>query len=93
MSRQEKILNKKTRARVNNNGRLVIPAQFREAFEIKGGDFVVVRLEDDELRVMTIKRRIERAQQIVRKYIKPGVSLVDELLAQRRAEARKEFND
>jgi len=93
MSRQEKILNKETRARVNNNGRLVIPAQFREALGIKAGDLVVVRLEDDELRVMTIKRRLQRAQQIVRKYIKPGVSLVDELLAERRAEARKEFND
>jgi AbrB family looped-hinge helix DNA binding protein len=93
MSRRDKVLNKEIRARVNNNGRLVIPAQFREALGIKAGDFVVVRLEDDELRVMTIKRRIQRAQQIVRKYIKPGVSLVDELLAERRAEARKEFND
>ena len=93
MSLREKILNKETRARVNNNGRLVIPAQFRKALGIKAGDVVVVRLEDDELRVMTIKRRIERAQQIVRKYIRPGVSLVDELIAERRAEARKEFND
>ncbi len=93
MSRQDKVVNKETRARVNNNGRLVIPAQFREALGIKAGDVVVVRLEDDELRVMTIKRSIQQAQQIVRKYIKPGVSLVDELLAERRAESRKEFND
>ena len=31
-----------------------------------------------------MKRRIERAQRLVRKHIRAGVSLVDELIADRR---------
>ncbi len=79
------------RTRVNENGRLVIPASFRKALEINPGDEVILRLEDDELRITTLKHRIARAQRNVRKYVKPGVSLVDELIAERRAAARKEL--
>jgi len=79
-----------TRVRINENGRVVIPAAFREALGIKAGDEVVLRVEDDELRIMTMKRRIERAQRLVRKYVKPGESLVDELIAERREAAKHE---
>ncbi len=78
------------RTRLNENGRLVIPASFRKALGINPGDEVVVRLEDDELRITTLKRRIERAQRNARKYVKPGVSLVDELIAERREAAKRE---
>lgn len=79
-----------TRVRINENGRVVIPSAFREALGIKAGDEVILRVEDDELRIMTLKRRIERAQRRARQYVKPGVSLVDELIAERRAEAKRE---
>jgi AbrB family looped-hinge helix DNA binding protein len=79
-----------TRTRVNENGRVVIPASFRKALGINAGDEVVLRLEDDELRITTMKRRIERAQRRVRKHVKPGTSLVDELIAERREAARNE---
>ncbi len=83
-------MNSEARARINENGRVVIPAPFRKALGIHAGDEVVLRLEDDELRITTMKHRIARAQRLVRKYVKPGISLVDELIAERRAEARKE---
>ena len=38
-----------TRARINENGRVVIPASFRKALGINAGDEVVLRIEDDEL--------------------------------------------
>jgi AbrB family looped-hinge helix DNA binding protein len=79
-----------TRMRVNENGRVVIPAPFRKALGINIGDEVVLRIEDDELRITTLKRRIQRAQRLVRKHVKPGRSLVDELIAERRAAARDE---
>jgi AbrB family looped-hinge helix DNA binding protein len=78
------------RVTVNENGRLVIPVAFRSALGINPGDEVVLRIEDDELRITTLRQRIAQAQRLVRKYVKPGVSLVDELLSERRAEARKE---
>ncbi len=78
------------RARINENGRIVLPAAFRKALGINAGDEVLMRLQDDELRITTQQLRIKRAQQRARKYLKPGVSLVDELIAERRQAARDE---
>jgi AbrB family looped-hinge helix DNA binding protein len=83
-------MNAEARLRVNENGRVVIPASFRKALGINPGDEVILTLEEDELRLTTMKRRIERAQRLVRKYVKPGVSLVDELIAERREAAKRE---
>jgi len=83
-------VNTETRQRVNENGRVVIPASFRKALGINIGDEVVLRMEDDELRITTLKRRVERAQRLVRKHVKRGTSLVDELIAERREAGRNE---
>src|SRR5216684_8028144 len=80
----------KTRMRVNENGRVVIPASFRKRLGIRVGDDVILRIEGDELRITTLKRNIERAQRLVRKHVKPGTSLVDELIAERREAALNE---
>jgi AbrB family looped-hinge helix DNA binding protein len=80
----------KTRMRVNENGRIVIPASFRRALGIHIGDEVILRIEDDELRITTLRRRLRRAQRLVRKHVKPDTSLVDELIAERREAARHE---
>jgi AbrB family looped-hinge helix DNA binding protein len=78
------------RLKINENGRVVIPASFREALGIRAGDELVLRLEDDELRISTMKQRLERARKLARKYVKPGRSLVDELIAERREAARND---
>ena len=78
-----------TRTRVNENGRVVIPSSFRKALGIEVGDEVVLRIEDDELRITTQQRRIQRAQRRARQYVK-GSSLVNELLAERRTAVKHE---
>jgi AbrB family looped-hinge helix DNA binding protein len=83
-------MNSETRMRVNQNGRVVIPAPYRRALGIKIGDEVVLRIEDEELRITTLKRRIQQAQRLVRRHVKLGKSLVDELIAERREAARRE---
>jgi AbrB family looped-hinge helix DNA binding protein len=83
-------VNTETRQRVNENGRVVIPASFRKALGINVGDEVVLRMEDDELRITTLKRRVERAQRLVRKHMKRGTSLVDQLIAERCEAARND---
>jgi len=40
----------------------------------------------NELKITAQQQRIKRAQERARRYLKPGESLVDELLAERRAE-------
>ena len=83
-------MNGDVRLRINENGRVVIPAAFRKELGIKAGDEVILRVDDGELRISTLKSRLERARRQVRKYVKPGVSLVDELIAERREEAKRE---
>ena len=78
------------RLKINENGRVVMPASFREALDIHAGDELVLRLEDDELRITTMKQRLERVRKLVRQHVKPGRSLVDELIAERRESARNE---
>jgi antitoxin PrlF len=79
-----------TRMRVNENGRVVIPASYRKALGINVGDEVVLRIEDEELRITTLRRRLAQAQRRVRRYVKPGRSLADELIAERREAAKRE---
>ena len=83
-------MNGDVRLRINENGRVVIPAAFRKELGIKPGDEVILRLDEGELRITTMKQRMERAQRRARQYVKRGVSLVDELIAERREEARRE---
>jgi AbrB family looped-hinge helix DNA binding protein len=85
----ECVMTEETRTRVSENGRVVIPSSFRKALGIEVGDEVVLRIEDDELRITTQQRRIQRAQRRARQYVKSG-SLVDELLAERRAAVKHE---
>jgi AbrB family looped-hinge helix DNA binding protein len=79
-----------TRMRVNENGRVVIPASYRKALGINVGDEVLLRIEDDELRITTLRRRLEQARRRVRRYVKRGRSLADELIAERREAAERE---
>ena len=78
------------RTRLNENGRIVIPAAMRAALGLQSGDEVTLIVDDGELRLTTPARRIERAQRLVRKHVPKGVSLSAELIADRRREAARE---
>lgn len=78
------------RVTVNENGRIVIPAAMRKALNVKAGDELLLHVEDGELRATTRMQRIRKAQELVRRYIPEGVSLVDELIAERRDAAKRE---
>jgi len=80
----------KARVLVGEKGRIVIPAEIREAMEIRVGDSVEMRFENYELRVSTRRARIRRAQERIRQVIPPGVSLSEELSAERREAAKHE---
>jgi AbrB family looped-hinge helix DNA binding protein len=79
-----------TVARLGAGGRFVIPASYRKALGLRPGDMLVLRMEDGELWVSTRDRAIKRVQAYVRRYVPSGVSLVDELIHERREEALRE---
>lgn len=76
--------------KMSEGGRVVIPVEIRKAMGLKEGDTVLWELVDGEARLTTKLQRMRKAQELVRKYVPEGVSLVDELIAERRAEAERE---
>jgi len=79
-----------TKVRVGPEGRVVIPAAFREALGVSEGDTLIASIKDGELHFLTIRAAVRRAQAIVRQFVPEGVSLVDELLEDRRREVERE---
>ncbi len=75
---------------MNDQGRIVIPARFRRALGLAGGDELIVRVEDGSLRLQRIEDVAAEAQEIVARYVGDDRSLVDELIAERRQAAAAE---
>jgi AbrB family looped-hinge helix DNA binding protein len=78
------------RTKVDASGRIVIPAESRLRKQVKEGDVLVVEEDDNSVRIKTLDDAIREAQEYFRKVIPSDVDLVDELIAERRAEAARE---
>jgi AbrB family looped-hinge helix DNA binding protein len=79
------------RARVDRAGRILIPAKLRAELSVRPGDPVVLETTGDELHVRPYREAIREAQAIICKYLPDRErSLVDELIAERRNEAKRE---
>jgi len=76
--------------RVAEGGRIVIPAEVRDLLGMDVGADLVMTVADDHLTLMNAKAARRRARQRVGKYVKPGASLSEELLAERKKEAGRE---
>jgi len=80
-------------ATLGADGRIVIPAAYRKAMGVEPGDVLILRCEDGELRAAGRDATIRRIQEEVRRHVPADVSLVDELIADRRAEAARAAAD
>ncbi len=78
-------------AKVSDGGRVVIPAELREKHGIGIGDVVMWLDTGDQLVLTSVRASIRRAQALVAQHNKrPGISMVDELIRERRDEAARE---
>ena len=69
----------------------MIPAEFRRDLGLLPGAIVVIsEMDDGDLRLSTPAAGMRRAQALVSRYVQSDDSLVDELLAERRAESSRE---
>lgn len=76
--------------RIREGGRIVIPAAVRAALGVGPGDDLIAVVEDGELRLTTRAAKLRRLQERVRLLDKGSGSVVDEFIAERRAEAERE---
>lgn len=72
-------------------GRLVVPAAIRKALGFEAGESLMARVEDGRLiieKAESVERRVHARFEKVK-----GRSLADELIAERREEARRETDE
>ena len=81
------------KSRLNDNGRIVIPAEIRKEMALNPGDTVVMVLEDGVLKIESQRTRVRQVQQSLSKLIPDGRRLSDELIENRRNEARQEVEE
>jgi bifunctional DNA-binding transcriptional regulator/antitoxin component of YhaV-PrlF toxin-antitoxin module len=79
-----------SKVRIDQVGRLAIPANFLKALEIEIGDEIVLHLEEDSIRLVSQPEAIRKAQAKVKKYTSSNTSLADELIAKRGEEVNHE---
>ena len=77
--------------KMTEGGRIVIPAEIRKRLGLQIGETVSLEIDkDDSLRISTRNQALRRAQQLFRKHVPEGVSVVDEFIVDRRKEADNE---
>ena len=75
---------------LGERGRLVLPAALRQRLDLKPGDRLIVTVDaEGSFRVVSAREQAERLHGLYRD-LAPGRSLVDELIAERREETRRE---
>ena len=79
--------------KIGEAGRIVIPAEMRAAMMVKPGDTVTAQVVNGEFRIVSPKVALKRVQAVAQQFKRPGVSAVDELIAERRAEALRETEE
>ena len=80
---------KSNEVQIGAQGRLVIPSALRKSLKLKAGDKLIARQVGESL-VLERREAIENRLWSLFSGIPEDVSLVDELVAERRAEVRRE---
>ena len=78
------------RGKLVSGGRLQLPADMRKALSLGDGDTVLLEIVDGEIHVRPLRDAVSRIQNRLRGYVSADVSLSDELIADRLAEASDE---
>jgi AbrB family looped-hinge helix DNA binding protein len=80
----------RVRLKVDSAGRVLIPADIRQAMGVGEGSAVLAWLEDGQLHLVGARTAAAQAQQLARELIPGRDSLSEKLLADRREEVRRE---
>jgi AbrB family looped-hinge helix DNA binding protein len=78
------------RVKLDSSGRVVLPVNERDRLNLHPGDELVLEPLDGGFRLATKHQVLREVRARFGRYARPGQSVVDELLAERRAEAARE---
>jgi len=67
------------KATVGENGRMILPAKVRKVLNISSGDQIVLLLDGEELKLMSLKQTVKNFQEVIKERNKDNISLVDTL--------------
>ena len=76
--------------RVVEGGKIVLPAALRRKHGFAVGDTLVIEDRPDGTKIQSLDAAVAAVQALVASFVPADVSLVDELIAERRAEAARE---
>ena len=77
-------------AKIAQGGRILIPAEMRRQLDMEIGENVNLEVENGSLKVTSSRAALSRLQRRLKKLVPEGVSLVDELIVERRRDAANE---
>jgi len=69
---------------------VVIPAGLRRQMGVAVGDELVLRYRDGHLEILTARQAVHAAQELVKRYAGSKRNLAQELIAERRWDAKNE---
>ncbi len=84
---------RRRRIPVGENGRMNLPADLRRRLGMKGAGEVTIEEYADRIELVSLEQRLARIDEMMKPFREPGVSWVDELIAERRAEAAREAKE
>lgn len=76
--------------RMSENGRVLIPVSLRKELGFQPGETLTLRIDESGLHIQSRRQAILKMRKNMKKHIKPGRSMSDELIAERRLEAKRE---
>ena len=76
--------------KLSREGRVLIPVDVRADLGLAEGMTLSLRVQDGEIRLFDRAHALRRAQEIAARYKKPGESVTDELINDRRQSAAGE---
>ena len=77
--------------RLGNRGRLVLPSKLRQKLRLQDGDRLLLTVQHDgTVRLASAREVVERLAGCWKHLVPPGVSMADELIRERREDARRE---
>ncbi len=76
--------------KLDEAGRLVVPAAFRDWIGVKPGERLVLEAEEGGVRLTPQSAALDRSRVLLKGYLPDGVSLSGEIIADRRSDAAQD---